>query len=114
MPLDPHSMKHRNGNYKILAVINGTELFGSERATLHALRTMKDFGAEVFVGVSARIADGGDVGREARLMGFETFNMPFGSHFAREWILNDAAYRRRQIKRIFTNSRILSEKNKSY
>ena len=88
MPLDPHSMKHRNGNYKILAV-KWHRAFWQRARYASCPQTMKDFGAEVFVGVSARITDGGDVGREARLMGFETFNMAFGAT-SPEWILNDA------------------------
>jgi len=97
---------------RILSVIYGTELFGSERANLEALKAMYEQGAEIHVAVSGRVQGGGDVGAEARQCGFKTFEMPFGSHFARAWMLNDRRYRKRQIKRFWTNSRLLSQKIK--
>jgi len=95
---------------RILAVIYGTELFGSERANLEALYAMQSRGAEIYVAVSGRAEGGGATGIRARELGFSTFEMPFGSHFAREWMLHDKAYRNRQLKRIWTNSRLLSRK----
>ena len=95
---------------RILAVISGTELFGSERANLEALRALHSRGAEIHVAVSGRVEGGGATGIRARELGFTTFEMPFGSHFAREWMLNDPAYRNRQLKRIWTNGRLLSKK----
>ena len=94
----------------IMAVIYGTELFGSERGNLEALRTLQELGAKIFVGVSGREDNGGAVGREARLLGFETFVIPFGSHFAYDWMRNDKTYRRNQFKRIFSNSLVLHKK----
>ena len=38
---------------RVLAVIHGTELFGSERANLEALQSMQRMGATILVGVSA-------------------------------------------------------------
>lgn len=95
---------------RILAIIYGTELFGSERANLEALRALQSKGAEIHVAVSGRVHGGGAVGKRAREMGFSTFEMPFGSHFAASWMLNDKAYRKRQLKRIWTISRLLSQK----
>ena len=100
------------GNYTILAVILGTELFGSERANLEALRNLKERGCNIHVAVSGREPGGGAVGEAARTMGFHTFEMPFGSHFAAKWMLTDAGYRRRQLKRLRSNSKLLSEKIK--
>ena len=97
---------------RILAVIYGTELFGSERANLEALLAMQSRGAEIYVAVSSQVEGGGPTGSRARELGFSTFEMPFGSHFAREWMLNDKAYRNRQLRLIWTNSRLLSQKTK--
>jgi hypothetical protein len=99
---------------RVLAVIRGTELFGSERANLEALQSMQRMGASVLVGVSARQPGGGDVGIFARKAGFETFSLPFGSHFAYSWMRYDRAYRNRQLKRFWTNSRALHRAIKQF
>jgi glycosyltransferase involved in cell wall biosynthesis len=99
---------------RVLAVIYGTELFGSERANLEALQSMQRMGASVLVGVSARQPGGGDVGIFARNAGFETFSLPFGSHFAYSWMRYDRAYRNRQLKRFWTNSRALHRAIKQF
>lgn len=93
---------------KVLAIIGGTELLGSERGTLEALLSLHRQGASIVVGVSGRERDGGAVGAQARSFGFETFNLPYGSHFHYRWMIDDPGYRWRQIKRLWTNSRCLS------
>jgi glycosyltransferase involved in cell wall biosynthesis len=93
---------------KVLAIIGGTELLGSERGTLEALLSLHRQGASIVVGVSGREKDGGAVGAQARSFGFETFNLPYGSHFHYRWMIDDRGYRWRQIKRLWTNSRCLS------
>lgn len=95
---------------RILAIISGVELFGSERANLEALRALQSRGAEIHVAISGRVEGGGAVGEQAREFGFSTFEVPFGSHFARAWMLNDHRYRKRQLKRVWNNSRLLSQK----
>lgn len=105
-------MDNTAGNYTILAVILGTELFGSERANLEALRNLKERGCKIHVAVSGREPSGGAVGEAARTMGFDTFEMPFGSHFTAKWMLTDAGYRRRQLKRLGSNSNLLAVKIK--
>jgi glycosyltransferase involved in cell wall biosynthesis len=99
---------------RVLAVIYGAELFGSERANLEALQSMQRMGAAILVGVSAREPGGGDVGDFARNAGFETFLLPFGSHFAYSWMRHDRAYRNRQLKRLWTNSRALHQAIKQF
>lgn len=98
----------------ILAVIGGTELLGSERGNLEALLSLQTQGAHIIVGVSGRVAGGGAVGEQARTFGFETFELPFGSHFAYQWMRRDRGYRNRQIKRIWTNSWALSQAIRKY
>ena len=98
----------------ILAVIGGTELLGSERGNLEALLSLQTQGAHIIAGVSGRVAGGGAVGEQARSFGFETFELPFGSHFAYQWMRHDRGYRNRQIKRIWTNSWALSQAIRKY
>ena len=93
---------------KVLAIIGGTELLGSERGTLEALLSLHRQGASIVVGVSGREQDGGAVGTQARSFGFETFNLPYGSQFHYRWMIDDPGYRWRQIKRLWTNSRCLN------
>ena len=99
---------------RVLAVIYGAELFGSERANLEALQSMQRMGAAILVGASAREPEGGDVGDFARNAGFETFLLPFGSHFAYSWMRYDRAYHNRQLKRLWTNSRALHRAIKQF
>lgn len=86
----------------ILAVIGGTELFGAERGMIQALLALKEAGANITVGVSGRAERGGAVGQLCRNLGFDTFTIPFGSHFAKKWMLRDHHYRRAQIRRLFS------------
>jgi len=91
---------------RIMGVIIGTELLGAERGMIQALTALKEAGARISVGVSGRVEQGGAVGQHCRDLGFETFTIPFGSHFAKEWMLKDPHYRKAQVRRLFSNSRI--------
>lgn len=95
-------------SHRILALLQGTELLGKERGNLEALSALQSQGATIMVGISGRVSGGGSVGEEARRRGFETKEFPIGSHFAKEWMLKDKAYRNRQFRRLVTNSRQLS------
>lgn len=88
----------------ILGIIGGTELLGAERGMIEALSALCYNGAHITVAVSARKPGGGQVGEQCRELGFETFEIPFGSHFAKEWMRKNAPYRNAQFKRLFTNS----------
>lgn len=95
-------------SHRILALLQGTELLGSERGNLEALSALQYKGASIMVGVSGRAPRGGSVGEEARRRGFETHVFPMGSHFAKQWMLKDREYRNRQLQRLITNSRELN------
>ena len=95
---------------RVLSILFGTELLGSERGNLEALHSLCRQGCEIVVGVSGREIQGGDVGDAARRMGFETFEMPAGSHFSYTWMRYDKQYRRGQLKRLWTNSKLLLRK----
>lgn len=91
----------------ILALLGGTELLGKERGNLRALAALASTGVNVTVGVSNREPGGGAVGDEARRLGFDTVEFPIGSHFARRWMIKDKQYRKKQLKRLISNSRQL-------
>lgn len=95
---------------RVLSILFGTELLGSERGNLEALHSLCRQGCDVVVGVSGRESHGGAVGDAARRMGFKTFEMPAGSHFSYAWMRYDKEYRRRQLKRLWTNSKLLLRK----
>ena len=88
----------------ILGIIGGTELLGAERGMIQALFALKEAGASITVGVSGRAEQGGAVGQHCRELGFDTFTIPFGSHFAKEWMMRDRHYRKAQVRRVFSNS----------
>jgi len=89
---------------KVLGFILGTELLGSERGNIEALRALQSKGAEIVVAICNRTPNGGDVGDMCRTLGFITVEIPYGSHFSAQWMINDKRYAWRQIKRLFTNS----------
>jgi len=91
----------------IIGIIGGTELLGAERGLIEALRALKESGAKIIVGVSNRSANDNPVEKMCLQLGFKTFQLPFGSHFSKKWMLNAPKYRKRQIKRILSCSQIL-------
>lgn len=93
----------------ILGVIGGTELLGAERGMIQALFALKEAGSRITVGVSGRVEAGGAVGQHCRDLGFDTFTIPFGSHFAKEWMMRDRHYRKAQLRRVFSNSRFFRQ-----
>ena len=90
----------------IMGVIIGTELLGAERGMIQALHALQEAGARISVGVSGRVEQGGAVGQFCRELDFHTFTIPFGSHFAKEWMWRDRHYRKSQVRRLFSNSRL--------
>ena len=98
-------IQHRS--IRVLALIPGHRLFGSERGNIEALKSLKRLGAHVTVLVTARVPEGGAVGQECRRLGFDTIEFQYGSHFSKEWMMKQKSYRNRQIKRIWSHSRQL-------
>ncbi len=70
---------------RVIAAINGLELFGHERANIEVIRTLWSMGAEVLVGINAK-ERGGQVGDLIRELGFDTFELPFGNQWSMKWI----------------------------
>lgn len=88
----------------ILGIIGGIELHGKERGNLEALAAMQSNGAEITVGISSRVPDGGQVGPEARARGYATMEFHLGSHFKRSWMKNPA-YAKVQLQKLIKNGK---------
>lgn len=98
----------------VIALLPGVQLFGSERGNIQALLALKSSGIRVVVGVSNRTKAGGPVGDLVREFGFETFELPYGGNFDWYQMRTIKSYRRRQIKRLWTNSLLLLKAIKQY
>ena len=95
-------------SHRILALIGGTELLGKERGNLEALSALKKTRSN---------SDGGGVQsspqrRSSRSRsaaeGIRNAQFPMGSHFSKRWMLLDGAYRKNQLKRLWSNSKELT------
>lgn len=73
---------------RVLAALNGLDLFGHERGNIEVYKTIRDLGASVAVGVNAT-EDGSDVGQYVRKLGFPTFPLPFGNQWSLMWLRRD-------------------------
>jgi glycosyltransferase involved in cell wall biosynthesis len=71
---------------RVLAALNGLELFGHERGNIEVLKTLRHSGAEVVVGVNAR-EGGGAVTAELTHLRFETFELPFNPQWSLRFLL---------------------------
>jgi len=69
---------------RVLAALNGVELFGHERGNIEVFKTLRNLGAEVRVGVNAAPAN--DVDVELRRLGFDTFALPFSNQWSLQWL----------------------------
>lgn len=75
---------------RVLAAINGLELFGHERGNIEVFKTLREQGAEVRVGVNAK--PNNDVARELNRLGFSTFKLPFGAQWSIQWLRKEFWY----------------------
>jgi glycosyltransferase involved in cell wall biosynthesis len=99
---------------RVLAAINGMELFGHERGNIEVFKALRDQGAEVKVGVNAR-EDGGSVGRHLRSIAFETFMVPFGPQWSLKWLkLEGPVFAWNQCKNVLGSSRVFSQQIRSF
>jgi len=80
----------RLGDVRVLAILNGLELFGHERGNIAVFKTLRDAGATVLVGVNAR-ENGGAVREELERGGFETFSLPFNPQWSLRFVLRHPA-----------------------
>jgi glycosyltransferase involved in cell wall biosynthesis len=72
---------------RVLAALNGLELFGHERGNIEVFKTLRDLGAEVVVGLNDRPDN--QVREELHRLAFATFPLPFGIQWSLQWVKND-------------------------
>ena len=70
---------------RVLAALNGLELFGHERGNIEVFRTLRKLGAEILIGVNAR-DEGGDVAKELRKSEFQIFSLPFNPQWSIQFV----------------------------
>lgn len=71
-------------NAKVIGLFNANELFGQEKANIRVFEALRAGGIEVSVGVNA-FESGGAVGCDLRARGFETFDVPFGFQWSKQF-----------------------------
>lgn len=79
----PDSDKSLTG-VRVLAALNGLELFGHERGNIEVFKTLCNQGAQVMVGVNAQPDN--QVREELRRLGFATISLPFGPQWSIQWV----------------------------
>lgn len=89
---------------RILAALNGLELFGHERGNIEAFKAFRDQGAEVLVGVNAKPDN--QVKAELHRLGFDTFDLPFGPQWSLQWVKKDPSIALTNVLAVLRCSRI--------
>lgn len=79
----PENLKSLTG-IRVLAAINGTELFGHERGNIEVFKVLRDQGVTMVVGVNAQACN--QVETELHGLGFVTFPLPFGPQWSIQWV----------------------------
>jgi len=74
----------RLASCRVLAALNGLELFGHERGNIEVFKILREQGAEVIVGVNTRPDN--HVKVELHRLGFDTFDLPFGPQWSIQWV----------------------------
>lgn len=68
----------------IIGLLNNWEIFGQERGNIEVFKCLKALGANVAVGVTT-MNQGGEVALLLRQLGFETFDVPFGCQWSKNF-----------------------------
>jgi glycosyltransferase involved in cell wall biosynthesis len=66
---------------RVLAALNGLELFGHERGNIEVFKALRDSGAQILV-MASQTLGGGDVAVELRRLGFEIGFLPFNPQWS--------------------------------
>jgi len=98
-----HQINQSLRGVRVLAAINGLELFGHERGNIEVFKALREQGAEVMVGVNA-LHDGGDVGAYLRGLGFPVFMLPFSNQWSWQWLKKDPLSVFEKIRAVFVCS----------
>lgn len=90
---------------RVLAALNGLELFGHERGNIEVFKALRESGAKVRVLVNAR-DNGGQVAQELASLGFEIGRLPFGPQWSLQWLRKEGPrFAAGQLKRVFQANR---------
>ena len=94
---------------KVVAALNGLELFGHERGNIEVYKVLRGLGADVTIGINAMDA-GGDVGRHLRQLEFQTFSLPFSNQWSLQWLKKYPASLPEKVKAVAACSMIFRRK----
>jgi glycosyltransferase involved in cell wall biosynthesis len=100
----------RLAGVRVLAALNGIELFGHERGNIEVFKTLRDCGAEVVVGTNA--GSDNDVDAELRRLGFETFPLPFSNQWSLQWLRKYPRSIGEKVSAVHNCSRIFAQQIK--
>lgn len=106
------NIKPRLEAVRILAAINGTELFGHERANIEVLKTLRSEGAEIRVGVNA--SPDNQVADQLDKLGIAIFPLPFGAQWSIQWVLKHPTYAFTNVLSILRCSRLFAREIRTF
>ena len=99
-------------NVRVLGVISGLELFGHERGNIEAYEALRELGASVFLGVDRRPDN--HVRQELWRRGFDTFDLPLGPQWSKQWIRKEPSLAIRQVVSVFKCSHRFAEAARAF
>jgi glycosyltransferase involved in cell wall biosynthesis len=103
----PDTENSRAG-HRVLAALNGLELFGHERGNIEVFKVLREMGAEVMVGVNASEC-GGEVALHLQQLGFVTFTLPFSNQWSRQWLTQHPSSIYEKVKAVVACSWVFHE-----
>ena len=89
---------------RVLAALNGLELFGHERGNIEVFKALRTQGAEIIVGTNGKGQN--HVDAELRRLGFVTFPLPFSNQWSLMWLRNDPLSIREKVSAVIECSRM--------
>jgi glycosyltransferase involved in cell wall biosynthesis len=97
---------------RVLAAINGLELFGHERGNIEVFKALRDCGAEVIVGVNQKRHN--QVALKLISDGFQVFSLPFGTHWSKKRLKREPWLAATNVLSLLQCSWAFSEKIRAY
>lgn len=107
----PEMVKPLSG-VKVLAALNGLELFGHERGNIEVLKSLRDSGAAVMVGVNSKLDN--HVKEELSCLDFDTFPVKFGPQWSIQWVKKDPRIAITNLLAVAKCSRIFYRKMRDF
>ena len=93
---------------RIIAALNGLELFGHEREAIEVFKTLRNLGVRVIVGVNSVETDN-KVGAKLNELAFETFPIPFGNQWSWMWLKKYPMSVFEKASQVFRCSRVFAK-----